>query len=164
MLGVLPGDLEAGLIRLGAGIDEIGVVVAAHEGVDLLAELGGGQVHGGVRVIGDGLHLLGGDLRQFGAAIADIDAPEPGHGVEIGGAIGIDDGGALRARHHHLLLFQRLVLQERVEDVVEVLFDDLAAGFGVGLVGEGHWRFLRCGREMLRPMTRGCHAPLSRAD
>ena len=98
MLHVLPGDLETGFVRLGTRVDEIGVVAAAHQPVDLLGQARGRHVHRRVREIGQLPHLLGGDLGKLGAAIADIDAPQPGHGVEILGAVGVDDRRARRRR------------------------------------------------------------------
>jgi hypothetical protein len=51
LLHVLPGDLEAGLVRLGAGIDEVGVIAAAHQAVDLRGQSGSEHVHRGMREI-----------------------------------------------------------------------------------------------------------------
>ena len=58
----------------------------------LFGQLRRRQVHRGMRVIGHLLHLLGGDLRELGAAIADIHAPQASHRIEIGGAVGVNDG------------------------------------------------------------------------
>ena len=91
MLHVLPGDLEPGFVRLGTRVDEIGVIAAAHQAVDLFRQRCRRHVHRRVREIRKLPHLLGGDLAELGAAIADIDAPQPGHGVEILGAVGVDD-------------------------------------------------------------------------
>ena len=138
VLHILPRDLEAGLVGLGARVDEIGVVAAAHQRVDLVAELRRRNVHRGVRIIGDLLHLLGGDLGELGAAVADVDAPQPRHRVEIFGAVVVDHRGALRAGDHELLLLQRAVLHDRVQHRVEVLLDDTRALFRIGGVHDGH--------------------------
>ncbi len=138
VLHVLPGDLEAGLVRLGAGIDKIGVIAAAHQPVDLFREPRGRRVHCGVREIRQLAHLLGGDLGELAAAIADIDAPQPGHGVEILGAVGIDDCRALAAADDHLLRFQGLMLDDRVQDAAEVLPHHRFAQRGIGRVRKRH--------------------------
>jgi len=138
VLHVLPGDLEPGLVRLGARIHEIGVVAAAHQPVDLFRQRRRRHVHRGVRKIGKLPHLLGGDLGELGAAIADIDAPQPGHRVEILGTVGVDDGRTLPARKHHLLCLQHLVLDDRVQDVAEILLHHGCANRGIGSIGERH--------------------------
>ena len=92
----------------------------------------------GVREVGELLHLVGGDIGEFAAAIADIDAPQPGHGVEVGGAVGVVDRRAVRAGDHHLLGLQQLVLDDGVQDVLEVLPHHGGADFGIGGVGERH--------------------------
>ena len=83
-------------------------------------------------------HLVRGHLGEFGAAIADIDAPQPGHRVEIFRAVGVDDGGTLAPGNDHLFGFQQLVLDDRVQDVPEILPDDCFANRGIGRVGERH--------------------------
>ena len=45
----------------------------------------------------------------------------PAMRVEVGGAVGVVDGRAVRAGDHHLLGLQRLVLDDRVQDVLQVL-------------------------------------------
>ena len=145
MLLVLAGDLDAGLVRLGARVDEVGVVAAAHQGVDLFRERRRRDVHLGVREVGELLHLVGGDVGELAAAVADVDAPEAGHGVEIGGAVGVVDGGAVCGGHDHLLGFQQLVLDDGVEDVFQVLAHDRGADFWVGGVGERHGGLLGWG-------------------
>jgi hypothetical protein len=94
-----------------------------------------------VRVVRDPLHLLGGDLRQLGAAVTDVDAPKARHRVEIGGAVMIDDRGTLRASDHDLVLLQHAMLDDRMQDAVEVLLDGGFADFRVRRIGEGHLRF-----------------------
>jgi len=138
VLLVLAGDLEAGLVRFRSRVDEIGVVAAAHQFVDLFGQRRGRRVHRGVRKIGKLPHLIGGDLGEFAAPVADIDAPQPGHAVEILGPIGIDDRRALAAGDDHLLGFQRLVLDDRVQDVAEILLHDRCAHRGVGRVQQRH--------------------------
>ena len=139
---ILAGDLEAGLVGLGAGVHEVGVVAAAHQAVHLLGQAGGREVHGGVRVVGDLLHLLGGDVRQLGAAIADVHAPQAGHRVQIFGAVIVAHGGTLGADDDHLGLFQRGVLDDGVQDVFQVLLDDGFANLGIRGIGERHVRLL----------------------
>ena len=117
VLHVLPGDLEAGLIRFGARIYEIGVIAPAHQCVDLLGQTGGGQVHRGVREIRQLPHLLRRDLGEFGAAVADVDAPQSSHGVEIGRAVGVINRRALAAGDNQLFGLQLLVLNDGVQDV-----------------------------------------------
>ena len=138
MLLVLAGDLEAGLVRFRSRVDEIGVVAAAHQFVDLFGQRRGRRVHRGVRKIGKLPHLIGGDRGEFAAPVADIDAPQPGHAVEILGPIGIDDRRALAAGNDHLLGFQRLVLDDRMQDVAEILLHDRGSHRGVGRVQQRH--------------------------
>ncbi len=55
--------------------------------------------------------------------------------VQIRGAVMVHDGGALCPCHHHLVLLEHAVLNERVQDGVEVLLDDLLADLGIWCVG-----------------------------
>jgi hypothetical protein len=47
-------------------------------------------------------------------------APEAGHGVEILGAVGVDDGRAPAFDDHERLGFELPVGDDRMQDVVEV--------------------------------------------
>src|SRR5436305_11498662 len=51
---------------------------------------------------------------------------------------GIDDCRALAAGDDHLLGFQHLVLDDRVQDVAEILLHDRCAHRGVGRVQQRH--------------------------
>ncbi len=51
MLHVLAHDLEASLVRFGAGVDEVGVIPAAHQPVDLFRQRRGRGIHRGVREV-----------------------------------------------------------------------------------------------------------------
>jgi hypothetical protein len=97
VLHVLPGDLEPGFVRFGTGVDEVAVIAATHQPVDFFRQRRGRRIHRRMREIRQLPQLVGGHP-AVGAAIADIDAPQPGHGVEIFGAVGVDDRRTLAAR------------------------------------------------------------------
>jgi hypothetical protein len=138
VLHVLPSDLEPGFVRLGTRVDEIRVVAAAHEGVDLFRQRGRRYVHCRVREIGKLPHLVGGDIGKLSAAIADIDAPQPSHSVEILGAVSVDDRRTVAPGNHHLFGFQHFVLNDRVQDVIQILPHDRLANRGIGRVRKRH--------------------------
>ena len=93
-----------------------------------------------MRIVGDGPHLFGGDVGQLVPTVADVDAPQARHGVEIGRAIGVDHGGALGADDDQLAFLQRPMLDEGVQDVFQILGDDARALRGIGYIGEAHAR------------------------
>jgi hypothetical protein len=101
-------------------------------------------------VIGELLGLRGDRLGDLGAAVADIDAIEPGEGVEQPVAVAVLDEHALAAAHDALGGLAAGELGEvgrGVEEIVAVPLGDLVVGQHVGLLG--------CARR-LRP-SRGTH-------
>ena len=82
----------------------------------------GGQSDGGDMaglkegvVIGQLIHLALGDFAQFGAAIADVDAPQPRHAVDDLVAFAVSQPDALALRHDPRTFFaQGGVVGERV--------------------------------------------------
>jgi hypothetical protein len=111
------------------------------------------QVHRGVREVRQLPHLLRGDLGKLAAAIADIDAPQPGHGVEVARAVGFEDGRAFAARDDHLLGFQRLVLNDGVQDVSQVLLHHGFAYCRIGRVGKRHVGLARLAAGQMNTAT-----------
>ncbi len=130
---IMAHHAENCVIRLGtAGIEKHMRQAVLGEAGDLLREHHGGRRHRfeeGV-VEGQFLHLLGGDLGEFRAAIADVDAPQPGHAVENAVAVTIIDvatvgmGDDAAAAH----IFDQLVILlggQMVRDVEAFEFSDI---------------------------------------
>jgi len=53
--------------------------------------------------------------------------PEAGHGVQVLGGVGVDDGRAADLRDHERLRLELPVRDDRVEHLLEVLPDDAGA-------------------------------------
>ena len=98
---VVAGDLERGLVRLGAAGGEVDVVESAGEE---LGQLGRqldrrrrGEPEEG-RHEGDLVDLLGRGLGQLAPAVPDIDVPEPGEAVDVAVAVRVPEVDALAPR------------------------------------------------------------------
>jgi hypothetical protein len=111
------------------------MVAATHQRINLLTELGRGQVHRGVRVVSHLLRLLGSYLCKLGASIADVDTSQTGRSIEIGRAVGIYDCRALASGNYELTLFKRAMLHEGMQLGIEILLYNSSTGFGIGCVG-----------------------------
>ena len=76
---------------------------------------------------GDAAHLRGGDIRQFAAAVTDIDVPQAGEAVDIAASAGV-------VEHRPLALDddQRLAvivgMVQRVNQITPVAVDQLGGG------------------------------------
>ncbi len=91
---VVPDQLDVGLVGIGAGKPKIDVIETVRRALsDHTGERDGdfGAVADISMVIGQLARLFGDRLGDFGPAIADIDAVEPGKGVEASIAVTIDN-------------------------------------------------------------------------
>ncbi len=131
---VVPHQAQDGVVGFRAGVDEEGVIQIVRRQLGQLGRQADGGLGGALEeavVVGQLLHLPRGGPAQLGAAIADVDAPQPGEGVEQLVAFGIPDVAALAAgQDARALGGQRRVVVERMQMVggIEVLQ-------GAGLVG-----------------------------
>src|SRR5579871_4708501 len=118
------------------------MVITASEGSTVVDADGTGYLDGMAGLWCVNIGYGRSDLGELAAAIADIDAPQPGHAVEIAGAVGVDHRRALARGDHHLLGFQDLVLHDRVQNVAEVLAHDRVAQRGIGRIRQRHDRLV----------------------
>ena len=129
-LPVEPRRLERGLARLGpAAGEEERVDRGIEQRAQLLGQRDGRQVAaagvGGLK--GERGHLRLGGARQFAAAVANVDVPQSGEPVDVGGAGGIGDDGAL-AFHPDPGRPNRRRMVQRMQQVRMVGGDRVVAG------------------------------------
>ena len=126
---IVTGDLERGLVRLGAAGGVVDVVQVAGEELSQfggqLDRRRGGEAEEG-RHEGDFVDLIGRGHRQLMPAVADVDIPEPGEGVDVLLAVGVPEVDALAAgEHERATLADLLEVGDRVEKVGLVLRDQI---------------------------------------
>ena len=81
-------------------------------------------------------HLRRRGIGQLGAAVADIDVPEPGEGVDVALAVGVPEEDIFAAHHdQRAVVAQRAQVRDRVEEMRLVLRDELG---GVPCLRDGH--------------------------
>src|SRR5690606_35279171 len=98
---VLPGQLHGGLVGLGAAVDEVHVAQApARQVGQLVGQYRRGTVDLQVWVIRQLQHLLVHGVRDLPPPVADVDAPQARHGVQVLAPFGVDDGRAVGPLDH----------------------------------------------------------------
>ncbi len=138
---VAADEADVGVVRLGprAGIEDV-VQIAGRQFRDLRGERDRGHMRGleeGV-VIAQLLHLPRGDLGQFLAAIADVDAPEARHAVDDLLALAVGQPDALAARDDaRALPGQRGILGEGMHVMRGVQRLEFLRGHVIGDLGHG---------------------------
>ena len=129
---------QDGVVGLGAGIDEEGMVEVARRQFGQLGRQFDGRLGGALEeavVVGQLRHLLRRHLAQLLAAVADVDAPQAGEGIEQLVALGIPDIAALAlGEDARALLRQCGVVVERMQVVLGI---ELLQGEGVELGHKG---------------------------
>ena len=129
---------QDGVVGLGAGIDEEGMVEVARRQFGQLGRQFDGRLGGALEeavVVGQLRHLLRRHLAQLLAAVADVDAPQAGEGIEQLVALGIPDIAALAlGEDARSLLRQCGVVVERMQVVLGI---ELLQGEGVVLGHKG---------------------------
>ena len=134
----VPDHAHDGVVGLGAGGGEEDPVEPRRGDLgELLGQLDRGRrrrLEEGV-VVGQLEHLLVGDLGQLLAAVADVDAPQPGHGVQDAVALGIGEVDAFGRGDDPAaaLLGQGLGVGEGVQVVAAVGFAPPGCGVACGL-------------------------------
>jgi hypothetical protein len=132
LLVVLARDLKGRLVGLRAAVGVENDVLVVEPLVELLAQHHGGLVAHRERVVGQLDELVVGSLCQLFAAVADVDAPEAGHAVEVTVAFRVGDPSPTALRHYYpwgrcgASPLDRRVARQGVPDVALVLLNQLA--------------------------------------
>src|SRR5690606_38943632 len=127
---VLAGELHGGFVGLRAAVDKVHVVqAAARELRQLVRQLRRGPVDLQVGVVGQLQQLLVNRVGDLPPPIAHVDAPQPGHRIQVLAPLRVHDGGAVGPLHNHQrLAVQPLVLDHGMPYVIEVQLDDFLRG------------------------------------
>jgi hypothetical protein len=154
---VIPHQLDVGVVGVGAGVAEEHLAHAIRRQADQPVGEADGRLRGhrreGVEVA-ELFGLLMDRLGDLGTAVADVDAPQAGHGVEVAPPVQIAQPRALALHEHPRPALE--MLGERREGVHEAAPVELGERQVVGRLDGHDW--------LLRPMNRARPARLHIAD